>query len=333
MNLFLLIPCVIILFAVGILLVLVAIKPKVKPVNERILSTLPPFNQDYSYLPEHTPFITRDGSDLDYRYYSSESDNILILLHGFSIDGKYLHSLARYISAAHMAEVYIPDLRGYGVRPKRRGDCDYIGQIDDDLADLITQIKKVKPSAKIIMGGHSMGGGTAIRFAGTRYSALVNAYLLLAPAVSPNAPINYHSKESTNLVGVSVPRVIGLTILNQLGIKRLNHLTVLIKNKPEDTEDGIETTEISYRLLISRMPNMKYEVGLRALDKPALLLVSEEDEEFQAKEYAPLFKRYNHAEVRILPRGISHDSMLLNEHTYKEISNWAQFHSNNKELL
>lgn len=275
-------------------------------------------------MPERTRFTARDGNELDYRCYSSYSGNALILLHGISQDGQYLHSLAKYLSRHDLAQVYIPDLRGYGINPLRRGDCDYIGQIEDDVADMVTHIKKEKPYARMILAGHSMGGGTVIRCAASRYAHLFDAYLLLAPAVSPNAPINYPPAESTKIIGVALPRIIGLTILNQLGIQRFNHFTVLVKNKSEDTAHGFETREISYRLAISRMPNLKYADDLKALNKPTLVLVGDNDEEFKAKAYVPLFQKYNDAEVRVLSYGLTHDSILLSEYTYQEINIWLK---------
>lgn len=324
MAMFFAILGIVLLLALGVLLALIAITPKVTPVNESILSSLPTFLQDYSDLPERTSYTARDGSRLDYRYYSSHSDTALILLHGISQDGQYLHSLGKFISQNHLAQVYIPDLRGYGIHPQRRGDCDYIGQIEDDLADLITHIRKEKLYAQMILAGHSMGGGTVIRCAAGRYSHLFDSYLLLAPAVSPNAPMNYPKEESTNLIGVALPRIIGLTILNQMGIKLFNHLTVLVKNKEEETTHGIESRKISYRLALSRMPNMKFERDLKALNKPTLVLIGEDDEEFKAEEYAPLFQKYNDAEVRVLPHGLTHDSIILSEYTYKAINDWMK---------
>ena len=40
----------------------------------------------------------------------------------------------------------------------------------------------------LIMGGHSSGGGLAIRFAGSQYGQKANAYLLMSPFLKYNAP-------------------------------------------------------------------------------------------------------------------------------------------------
>ncbi|MBD0384001.1 alpha/beta hydrolase [Paenibacillus sedimenti] len=319
-----LISVIVVLLLLCLLLpfILIMLKPKSKPFNEKVLAALPKFKQDYSTLSERSSYATRDGSRLDYRYYPADSRTVVILLHGISIDGQYLHGLAELLSRNDIAQVYTPDLRGYGKAPARRGDCDYIGQLDDDLADLIEIIKEQQPDAKIVLGGHSAGGGTVIRFAGSQYGQLIQAYLLLAPAVSPNAPINYTEEESTRMVTVNLPRIIGLTILNFLGIKRFNHLKVLSINKLAESSDGFETLALSYRLTTSRMPGLKYQDYLRALKQPTLLLIGEDDEEFKANAYEPLFRQYNKADIRILPKGLSHDTMLLDPHTFNAVKQW-----------
>jgi non-heme chloroperoxidase len=313
---FLLLLCFLVPFA------LIVIKPKIKMPNEKVLSALPEFKQDYTNLPELSSYLARDGTKLDYRFYSAQSRTVVILLHGISIDGQYLHGLAQYLSQLNIAQVYTPDLRGYGKSPARRGDCDYIGQLDDDLADLINYIKEKQPDSKIVLGGHSAGGGTAIRFAGTKFGQLIDAFLLLAPYVAPNAPINYSEEESTRKAAINLPRIIGLTILNSIGIKRLNYLKVLTINKPEESSDGHETLELSYRLVMSRSPGFKYQDDLKALIQPTLLLAGEEDEEVRTEQYESLFRQYNNAEIRILPKGLSHDTLLLDRQTHNEVAQW-----------
>jgi non-heme chloroperoxidase len=151
---------------------------------------------------------------------------------------------------------------------------------------------------------------------------LIDAFLLLAPYVAPNAPINYSEEESTRRAAINLPRIIGLTLLNSIGIKRLNYLKVLTINKPEESSDGHETLELSYRLVMSRSPGFKYQDDLKALIQPTLLLAGEEDEEVRTEHYESLFQQYNDAEIRILPKGISHDTLLLDRQTHNAVAQW-----------
>lgn len=96
-------------------------------------------------------YVARDGTPLSFRHYPAATNTHLILVHGSSAHSAYLHAFAEYLSVKNIASVYSPDLRGHGLSPARRGDIDYIGQLEDDLADLISHIRKGMPdSARII---------------------------------------------------------------------------------------------------------------------------------------------------------------------------------------
>ena len=143
---------------------------------------------DYTNLLQLQTFTARDGKQLAYRHYPAQSDKVLILVHGSGYHSRYLLPLAEFISAEGLAQVYTPDLRGHGSTPERRGDVDYIDQLEDDLADLIAIIRNDNPDAKLIVGGHSSGGGLVIRFAGSQYGQQADAYVLLSPFLKYNAP-------------------------------------------------------------------------------------------------------------------------------------------------
>ncbi|BCJ85516.1 alpha/beta hydrolase [Effusibacillus dendaii] len=241
----------------------------------------------------------------------------MIILHGISEDSKYLKPLAEFISANNLANVYTPDLRGYGENPVRRGDVDYIGQIEDDIADLIEWIATSHCPAKIILAGHSAGGGTAIRFAGSKYVKLVQAYLLLAPLLGPGAPTE---RPSDGTLQINKKRLITLFLLNGIGIKKWNYLPVMKNNKPEELRHGSETLEFSFRLLISRTP-MKYKRDLQKLNKPTLVLAGSNDEVFASDQYEPVFSEYTKAKVAIVPNE-SHDGILSNAEIHQLVKDW-----------
>lgn len=271
-------------------------------------------------LPALTAYTARDGKPLFYRRYDAAADIILIMLHGITEDSKYLHPLAQFIAGRGLATVYMPDLRGYGTYPDRRGDIDYVGQFDDDLEDLIRVIRSDHPQSRIVMGGHSAGGGTAIRTVAAACAGLIDGYLLLAPAVSPNAPIN-RKQTGPSPMQFRMGRIVLLTIAQLLGIRRWHGATVLVKYKPEHLRHGTETLRLSFRLLMSRVAHPRYERFLAKLTRPTLVLVGSEDEEFVAEAYAPLFAKYGQAEVKVLP-GLDHDGIVASERTYREVEQW-----------
>ncbi|NEW08573.1 hypothetical protein GK047_21470 [Paenibacillus sp. SYP-B3998] len=118
-----------------------------------------------------------------------------------------------------------------------------------------------------------------------------------------------------------MPRLIGLMMLNTVGVEAFNGLPVMIINKQEETLDRTETLSLSCRLLTSRMPPLRYESSMRALPGTSLVLVGERDEEFAGESYQPLFPLHTDAEVEVLP-GLTHDGMFLSEETFRRIEAW-----------
>ena len=115
-------------------------------------------------FPAPRQFRARDGASLQYRAYPAASNNVAILIHGSAFPGTSMHALAEALRGAGVT-VYVPDVRGHG-GSGRRGDIDYIGQIDDDLADFVDQLGPAKSGETRTLVGFSAGAGFTIRFAG-----------------------------------------------------------------------------------------------------------------------------------------------------------------------
>ncbi|WP_219914461.1 alpha/beta hydrolase [Thalassobacillus sp. CUG 92003] len=266
-------------------------------------------------------YQTRDGSSLTYRYYDSTAENILILIHGSGYHSEYLEPLATNLSQEGVASVYTPNLRGHGPNPEKRGDVDYLGQIEQDLNDLIDYIRKRHPEQPIILGGHSSGGGTVIRFAGGEFSHnAVNRYLLIAPYIHHNAPTNKSNNEWAN---VNTPRIIGLSMLNQIGITHLNDRNVISFNMPNNYRDNTETLRYSYRLQTSMHPRPDYEKDISSMDGEVLVLAGSGDKSFKADQYEKVFNTHPNTEVMIM-EGLSHFAPINDNDAQNEIATWLE---------
>ncbi|MDQ8738313.1 alpha/beta fold hydrolase [Paenibacillus sp. LHD-38] len=244
----------------------------------------------------------------------------IILLHGISEDSKYLYPYSQNVSSTGLAHVFTPDLRGYGPKSSKLGDIDYIGQLEDDLADLIKYIKAEFPHIKrIVMAGHSAGGGTAIRFAGSRYANCADSYILLAPHLGPGNPTERPAEGHRKLhMGI----VIILSMLDSIGVKIWHGLPAMeLYKRSDELHDGM-ATKLSFRLLMSRTP-MKYKRDLTKLTKPTLVLVGVEDEVFYADRYESLLDTYTKAHVHIVP-GSNHDGLLASPIAYEHTANWLE---------
>ena len=246
----------------------------------------------------------RDGFAAQVRHLPGpEGAPLLVLVHGSGWDGGQFDAIAPEL--AEVAEVIAPDLRGHGARPGRRGDVDYIGQFEDDLADLIAAF--AKPDQRVVMAGHSSGGGLVIRFAGGNYGKMIDEAILLAPFVQYDAPTT-----RPNSGGWARPltrRIIGLSMINAARIHALDHLTAIQFAMPDEVLNGPEghraTTAYSWRLNQSFAPRRDWGSDIAALP-PFLLVVGTEDEAFVADAFVPTFADHTEKGKYLLVEGKSH---------------------------
>lgn len=280
----------------------------------------------YATLPDLQSYTARDGAALSYRFYESRaaSNTVLILLHGSGWHSMQFVSLASQLSAAGVAHVLTPDLRGHGFNPIRRGDVEYVGQLEDDIADLIAAITPQFPNAAIIIGGHSSGGGLAIRFAGGEHGALADGYLLLAPFLKYNAPTT-----RPNAGGWARPnshRIAGLTMLNNLGIHWFDGLTVIQFAMPQRVLDGplggSATTAYSHRLNTSFAPRSNYGRDLAAMTQPLLLVAGLDDEAFVAEQYQPTIRQHTDSGSYVLLDDTGHIDLLTSPELTPVVGSW-----------
>ncbi len=218
-------------------------------------SVAAPFdNLDLSDMPPLRTHRARDGSLLSYREYETERgrDHVVIALHGSAGSSTSMHPLARALASAGN-HVIAPDIRGHG-GSGTRGDVSYTGQAEDDLADLIGHIRNTYPEARITLVGFSMGGGLALRFAAQRDD--LERIVLIAPYLAHDAPPMVADNPNAPPVPwatAGVPRIVGLTILNRMGITALDGMTV-VRLAVRDEDAPILAKSYTHRLLKSVNP-------------------------------------------------------------------------------
>ena len=245
-----------------------------------------------------------DGSAQGFRRWDSgvAGAPLVVAVHGSGWHGAQFEGLGAAL-AAQGIDVVAPDLRGHGPDPVRRGDVDYIGQFEDDLADLIRA--QAAPGQRVILLGHSSGGGLVIRFAGGAHRGLIARAVLLAPFVQHDAPTQ--RPNSGGWARVLTRRIIGLSMLNAVGIRALNHLTVIQFRFPDSVLDGPQghtaTRAYSYRLNAGFAPRRDWRGDIAALP-PFVLVAGRRDEAFVAEAYEPTFAPLNPAgQYRLIDSG------------------------------
>jgi pimeloyl-ACP methyl ester carboxylesterase len=237
---------------------------------------------DYGDLPAVSRFVVRDGTPIAYRVYPARAGKVVLLLHGSTSRSRSLHALGRHLAGEGIATAYAIDVRGHGDSGPK-GHVAYVGQLEDDVADIVAELRRRHPGAALVVAGFSAGGGLAMRVATGRYADQADAYVFLAPFLGPLSPTN-----RPNYGGWAtpyVPRFIGLTILNRAGITAFNHLPVVAYNLSEEAARELTPT-YSWNLANNFRAPDDYRAAVLRLRRPAVLIVGGRDDDFRPEAYA-----------------------------------------------
>lgn len=267
-------------------------------------------------------YPARDGEPLAFRFYDSAAARILILVHGSSYHGAPYHDLAAAVGAGGAAKVVLPNLRGHLLSGARRGDVAYVGQLEDDIADLIAHLRANGHAGPVFLGGHSSGGGFVIRFAGGPHAGLVSGYVMLAPVI-PLPPFMRHGSAG-GWCNVNLPRILGLMLLNALGVRALNGLEAISFNKPVALRDGTETLSYSYNLNASYHPRHRYRADLAAIRGPSLVLIGDRDQAIAAEPLRDVFAKMSPGtDFRVLG-GVDHFGVFMEAGAIAAVVGWLK---------
>lgn len=281
---------------------------------------------DYSRLPPLQTYATKDAQRLSYREYSSAAitsaaaaTRAVVLVHGSSADSRSMHTMAQAIQAAGFS-VFSIDIRGHGASSSTsgKGHIAYIGQLEDDMLDFARHLKSKHQMNRVSLVGFSSGGGFALRLAGTPALAQAfNHYVLLAPFISQSAPT--YRPNSGGWVSVGLPRIVALSLLNGIGITRLNHL-IVTRFALNEGGKKLLTDSYDFNLAMNFRPLADYHANIVAAKHQRIsVLVGEADESFHANQFAAVFSQAGHgAKVNVLP-GIQHIPMILDRRSLDAI--------------
>lgn len=261
---------------------------------------------DVSGLPPLSHFKAEDGTSLAYRFYLSSkqgSRGSVVLVHGSSARSDSMHTLAMAFANAGLS-AFALDIRGHG-DSGRKGQIDYVGQLEDDLDAFVRVVQPPKPSTLV---GFSAGGGFVLRFAGSKRQTEFESYLLLSPFLSQDAP-NYRPG-SGGWVDVGIPRVIAISMLNSVGVRAFNRLPVTsFALSPE--AKAFLTPEYSFALATNFRPHTDYLADIRSANQPCTVLAGTKDEAFLTEKLEAIFRAQGKDwPVHLLP-GIGHIPLTL----------------------
>jgi alpha-beta hydrolase superfamily lysophospholipase len=257
---------------------------------------------DRSDMPPVSRFQARDGTELAYRHYppgAPGTGRIAIVVHGSSGGSPAMHAVSRAL-AAKGVEAYAVDMRGHGASGTR-GDVAYIGQLEDDLADLVRRIRRTNATAELILIGHSAGGGFSLRVAGSPLQNEFARTILLAPYLGYDAPTTI--KDAGGWASADIPRIVALLALRKMGIECCESLPVVAFATPPNSQ-AFQTSIYSYRLMRNFAVD-DYRHRFAAATKPVSIYAAANDEMMVSANYAGAVKDFPRVDVHVI-EGIDH---------------------------
>lgn len=264
-------------------------------------------------------FRMPDGTMLAAQYLAADSQTTILLVHGVLGASFLLNRSSGLLREAGGAEVVAIDLRGHGASGGRPGDTDYIGQYEDDLGEVIREVRAARPGGKVLLAGHSMGGGIALRYAMKPGLPPVDGYLLLAPHLGAKSPTTRTkaTEATAEALKVHVPRILGLVVMNCVGVTAFNGLRTLFFNLPPE----LPLHSYSFRAMASMTP-ADHRPALSAIRVPLLLVAGSRDEAFIASAYEPEIRGHSRGTVTIVPDA-THDGVMIDARTLAAVHAWV----------
>jgi len=187
-------------------------------------------------------------------------------------------------------------------------DSGYYGQLDDDLDDLIAELRRQYLTGHFALLGFSSGGGFTLRAAVGNLSAAFTRLVLVSPYLGYDAPSTRSPGDSAIWANADVPRFIALGLLRRLDLRCCEALPVIAFAVSPGSEKYV-TTRYSYRLLTNFGAPADLGAAFRQLKIPTII-AGGADELMLSDKYADVVRGIEPAiDVRIVP-GLTHMDML-----------------------
>lgn len=265
-----------------------------------------------------------DNGSLGYRCYEAASDVSVIMVHGSGGFGDQFHAMAQRIAEAGLARVYTVNMRGHGQSSGERGHAvDHPRQLLDDLAVFARYVRDQHPTGRIVLGGHSAGGGLVLGFSRDKAASLIDGYVLFAPFLGLGSPtVRPHFG---GWVQVHKPKLRETAMANLLGIQKFNNRTVLDFNIEACLYDPRYVRSWSYNTMLAFGPGRWLPKAKPISSRcPVLLVAGERDECFKPSAYPDAMKIVApHGDVALFD-GAGHWDILADQRVIERMLDWLR---------
>jgi alpha-beta hydrolase superfamily lysophospholipase len=279
-----------------------------------------------STLVRERSFEVRDGARIAARVHGADGLPTMLVIHGVAAQAKDMDAVAAQLVQKAKVRVVAIDLRGHGKSSGEPWQLRHVGQFDDDISDIISQLKAQAPTAPIILSGFSMGGGIAIRYSLAQNAAPVDGFLLLTPLLGSDSPSMTKDEKdqpkATSPTAVEPPvifrtqRMIGVIMLHSIGITAFDQLPIMLFNHDDRPSYG-------FAAIASMQPNAPkdFRVALKAIAKPLLLIAGTSDEYFNAAAFPKIITDNSTGEAALID-GATHEGLLTDPRAIDKVVSW-----------
>ena len=222
--------------------------------------------------------------------------------------------IATALAAAGVTVVAI-DIRGHGASGTR-GDIAYPGQLDDDLADLVGELRRADPGARFSLIGHSAGGGFALRIAGSPLGETFDRFVLLAPYLGYTAPTNRPAEGPGLWASPDLPRIIA-TLNARKDRDQLAAVTTGHRFCQHARGKNAGDHQYSFRLLMNYTAPPDWKGAFLHAKGRIAVVAGEDDELMDAEAYRRVLPPLG-ARVTIVP-GVDHMGVVYRPESIKAI--------------
>ncbi|MBG6178615.1 pimeloyl-ACP methyl ester carboxylesterase [Labrenzia sp. EL_208] len=274
------------------------------------------FDQNFPFETVH--FDISEGGRIAARVFGDDTaPNSILLVHGIGAAGERWNNPAGLLAESINAQVFVMDLRGHNQSSGTPYQLDRFGQYEDDIAEVISQIREKRPEGKFWLAGHSMGGGIALRFALKENRPQISGYILFAPIFGPG-PTAVDETPSDATLRIDRVRLTALIILNMVGISHFNDRPVAYLNAPPDF------ASYSFTAIASGLPTSPTSAAdaLKVMEGRTLIISGADDPYVRNDGFEEMTTDMSNFHVEVLP-GLGHDGILNAPQTQALIAQWA----------